>query len=95
MGGAVEARSRPGKYPMTCEQWDAMTAAVAELCRRYPIAVADKTVLSQAEVQNNLGIQQRGKCDITRLAFDPSVVGTKACGDKMRAEVLNHEGADV
>ncbi len=87
MGGAVENPFSAGKYPMTREQWDAMTSAVAELCRRYSIPVTDKSVLSHAEVQNNLGITQRGKWDFTRLAFDPSVVGAKACGDKMRAEV--------
>lgn len=87
MGGAVESPFSAGKYPMTREQWDAMTWAVADLSRRYGIPVTDKTVLTHAEVQNNLGIAQRGKWDITRLAFDPSVVGAKACGDKMRAEV--------
>ncbi len=87
MGGAIESPFSAGKYPMTRDQWDAMTSAVADLCRRYSIPVTDKTVLSHAEVQNNLGIQQRGKWDFTRLAFEPSVVGAKACGDKMRAEV--------
>ncbi|MFQ6186366.1 N-acetylmuramoyl-L-alanine amidase [Sinorhizobium meliloti] len=86
MGGANEAPFDPGKYPMTLVQWDAMTSVVADLCRRYSIPVTDKTVLSHAEVQNNLGIQQRGKWDFTRLAFDPSVKGAKACGDKLRAE---------
>lgn len=87
MGGAVESPFSAGKYPMTLEQWDAMTWAVADLCRRYSIPVTDKAVLTHAEVQNNLGVPQRGKWDVTRLAFDPSVVGAKACGDKMRAEV--------
>ncbi|MDX1039512.1 N-acetylmuramoyl-L-alanine amidase [Sinorhizobium medicae] len=86
MGGSNEAPFDPGKYPMTREQWDALTSVVANLCRRYSIPVTDKTVLSHAEVQNNLGIQQRGKWDFTRLAFDPSVKGAKACGDKLRAE---------
>ncbi|WP_322884013.1 N-acetylmuramoyl-L-alanine amidase [Sinorhizobium medicae] len=86
MGGSNEAPFDPGKYPMTREQWDALTSVVADLCRRYSIPVTDKTVLSHAEVQNNLGIQQRGKWDFTRLAFDPSVKGAKACGDKLRAE---------
>lgn len=86
MAGANEAPFDAGKYPMTQEQWDALTSVVADLCRRYSIPVTDKTVLSHAEVQNNLGIQQRGKWDFTRLAFDPSVKGAKACGDKLRAE---------
>ncbi|MQW00737.1 N-acetylmuramoyl-L-alanine amidase [Sinorhizobium medicae] len=86
MGGANEAPFDPGQYPMTREQWDALTSVVAVLCRGYSIPVTDKTVLSHAEVQNNLGIQQRGKWDFTRLAFDHSVKGAKACGDKLRAE---------
>ncbi|CCE94656.1 probable N-acetylmuramoyl-L-alanine amidase Cell wall hydrolase; Autolysin; ORFL3; Flags: Precursor [Sinorhizobium fredii HH103] len=86
MGGSNEAPFDPGKYPMTREQWDALTGVVADLCRRYSIPIKDTTVLSHAEVQNNLGIQQRNKWDFTRLAFDPSVKGAKACGDKLRAE---------
>lgn len=87
MAGATESPFSAGRAPMTRAQWNAMTSVVADLCRRYGIAVTDKTVLSHAEVQTDLGIQQRGKWDFTRLAFDPSVVGAKACGDKMRAEV--------
>jgi hypothetical protein len=77
----------PGPFPMTRKQWDAMVGAIAQLCRVYRIPVTEKTVLSHAEVQGTLGIRQAGKWDFTRLAFDPSVKGAKACGDKMRAEV--------
>jgi hypothetical protein len=87
MGGSTESPFDPGKYPMTAKQWEALSTVVAELCRRYSIPVTDTTVLSHAEVQNNLGITQRGKWDFTRLAFDLSVKGAKACGDKLRAEV--------
>jgi N-acetyl-anhydromuramyl-L-alanine amidase AmpD len=86
MAGAVEAPFKPGSYPMTQEQWDAMTSVVAELSKKYSIPITEKTVLSHAEVQGNLGIRQRGKWDFTRLAFDLSVKGAKACGDKLRAE---------
>jgi len=86
MGGSNEAPFDPGKYPMTREQWAVLSSVVADLCRRYGIKITDKTVLSHAEVQNNLGIQQRGKWDFTRLAFDLSIKGAKACGDKLRAE---------
>ncbi|WP_337251837.1 N-acetylmuramoyl-L-alanine amidase [Sinorhizobium americanum] len=86
MGGSTESPFDPGIYPMTGQQFDALTSVVADLCRHYSIPIKDTTVLSHAEVQNNLGIQQRGKWDFTRLAFDPSVKGAKACGDKLRAE---------
>jgi hypothetical protein len=88
MYNAKESPFNPGPAPMTAVQWNAMVKAVAELCRFYQIPVTPKTVLSHAEVQANLGIKQRGKWDFTRLAFDSSVIGAKACGDKMRREVM-------
>jgi N-acetyl-anhydromuramyl-L-alanine amidase AmpD len=87
MAGAVEAPFDPGKYPITAEQWGALVKACADLCERYQIPVSPKTLLSHAEVQTNLGIVQRGKWDIARLPFDPTIKGAKAVGDKLRAEV--------
>lgn len=73
---------------MTREQGEALPAVLADLCRRYAIPVTPSTVLSHAEVQGTLGIKQRGKWDISRLAFDPSVMGAKACGDLIRGSAL-------
>lgn len=87
MAGAKESPFDAGKSPMTKAQWDGMVLGIAQLCKFYNIPVTDKTVLSHAEVQPNLGIAQRGKWDYTRLAFAPSVVGARACGDKLRADV--------
>lgn len=87
MLGAVESPFRAGSAPMTEAQWDEMIEVVADLARRYSIPVTPKTVLSHAEVQVNLGIKQRGKWDIARLAFDPTKVGAKACGDYLRERV--------
>lgn len=87
MGGAVESPFNAGKWPMTKKQWEVLSSVLAELCTFYKIPVTEKTVLSHAEVQGNLGITQRGKWDYTRLAFDPSVKGARACGDKLRSEV--------
>jgi N-acetyl-anhydromuramyl-L-alanine amidase AmpD len=84
---AIESPFNAGRYPMTRTQFDAMTSGVAQLCTFYGIAVTPKTVLSHGEVENTLGIKQAGKWDYTRLAFDPSLVGQKACGDYLRAEV--------
>ena len=86
----ADARERPfraGRYPMTRTQWDALVVVVAELCRYYKIKVTPRTVLSHAEVEDTLGIKQRGKWDYARLPFDPGVVGPRACGDKLRREV--------
>lgn len=88
MAGAVESPFNPGKFPMTKVQWDAMIEGIAQLCTFYGIPVTRHTVLSHAEVQGTLGIAQRGKWDFTRLAFDLSVKGARACGEKMRAEVM-------
>lgn len=76
-----------GPFPMTPAQWERMIEAVAALAKRYDIPVTSRTILTHAEVEPNLGIRQRGKWDITRIAFDPSVIGAKAVGDRLRREV--------
>jgi hypothetical protein len=88
MAGAQESPFNAGIAPMTRQQWDKLPHVLAALCERYSITPSPKTLLSHAEVQTNLGIAQRGKWDITRLAFDPSVVGAKACGDIFRKRTL-------
>lgn len=95
MAGAIESPFNAGKHPMTRVQWDAMMAVVADLCTKYKIPVTPETVLSHAEVQGTLGIKQRGKWDIARLAFDPSVKGAKAVGGRMRREVKAAMGITV
>lgn len=87
MAGATESPFHAGNAPMRSVQWDTLTYVLRELCARYSIPVTPRTVLSHAEVQSNLGIQQRGKWDFTRLPFALDVIGSKACGDKMRAAV--------
>ena len=89
--GGNDVRESPfnaGKWPMTRAQWDKLPLVLAALCHRYKIAVTPQTVLSHAEVQGTLGRPQLGKWDITRLAFDPSVQGAKACGDLFRRNTL-------
>lgn len=87
MGGAIESPFKSGKWPMTRKQWDRMIITVADLCRKYDIPVTPSTVLTHAEVEKTLGIKQAGKWDVTRIAFDPSKIGAKACGDYLRAGV--------
>lgn len=88
MGGAEESPFRTGSHPMTRAQWETLTVAVAWLCKRYRIKVTRRTVLSHAEVESVLGIEQKGKWDISRLAFDSSVSGAAGCGDRLRREVM-------
>ncbi|NLS06279.1 N-acetylmuramoyl-L-alanine amidase [Rhizobium sp. P32RR-XVIII] len=87
MAGAVESPFNAGKFPMTETQWNRAIEVIAHLADFYHIPVTDKTILSHAEVQTNLGIQQRGKWDVARLPLDPKTVGAKACGNKMRERV--------
>lgn len=87
MAGAVESPFHPGIAPITAAQWAALAPALAQLCRRYGIAITPQTVLTHAEVQTNLGIAQRSKWDIAALPFNPAFPRTaKAVGDRMRAE---------
>lgn len=84
MAGAIESPFNAGKYPLNEKQFIAMAKLVANLCEKYKIPVTDKTVLTHAEVQPNLGIKQKNKWDITRIPFKPELVGHKACGDYIR-----------
>lgn len=87
MLGAIESPFNPGKFPITESQWARAMDVIAELASFYKIPVTDKTILTHAEVQTNLGIQQAGKWDFTRLVFAPQLVGAKAVGDKMRQDI--------
>jgi lipocalin len=87
MAGAVENPFDAGKYPVLQLQWGAMVKLVADLAKKYNIPVSTRTILTHAEVEGTLGIQQAGKWDITRLPFEPATIGAKAIGDKLRKEV--------
>jgi hypothetical protein len=77
MAGAVESPFDAGPYPLKKEQWLVGVRVVARLCKRYGIAVTARTVLSHAEVEATLGIAQRGKWDVTRLAWEPALRATE------------------
>lgn len=87
MAGAIETPFSAGAFPMKVGQFNKLAAVVAQLCSRYKIPILPTTVLSHAEVQNTLGIKQRGKWDIARLPFDQSVVGAAAVGNRFRSLV--------
>jgi len=95
MAGSVENPFDPGPYPMLEQQWTMLLAVVADLCKTYAIPVTPETVLSHAEVQGTLGITQSGKWDYTQLAFDGSVKGARACGDKLRNDVTARMAEDI
>lgn len=89
MGNAVESPFNSGPWPMREVQFNAMIAKVAALAKAYKIPVTPQTILTHAEVQPTLGITQRGKWDVTRIAFRPDLIGHKACGDFIRAHVAS------
>jgi len=90
MMGAKEVPFNPGPCPMTKRQWDTMTKVVALLAQRYTILVAPDKILTHAEVEPNLLIKQKNKWDVTRLAFDKSIIGYKAVGNRMRLDIAAH-----
>lgn len=69
---------------MTKAQWDRAATCSRGALRTLQHRTDAETVLSHAEVQTNLGIRQRGSGTLRGLAFDPPVIGAKACGDIFR-----------
>ena len=86
MSKAKEKPFDAGKIPMTKTQWDVMVAVVADLCRTYGIPVTPKTVLGHGEVQEILGIKQKGKWDPLKQPWNAAASKSKV-GEKLRAEV--------
>ena len=86
MAGAVESPFNPGKYPLLEEQWLALAAGAAYLCRKYSIPVTPTTVLQHGEVQKNCGVAQDGKWDINKLPWEPSMSAVDV-GNLFRREV--------
>lgn len=87
MMGAVESPFYAGSAPITEIQWTHFIDDAARIVDFYGIPVGLKTTLFHSEVQANLGITQRGKWDINRLPFDPTVVGARAIGDRFREQL--------
>jgi len=83
MAGAIQGKTN-GKYPLNEVQFNVLAELVAKLIKQYQIPLTDKTVLTHAEVQPNLGITQKGKWDIAVIPFKPELKGPKACGDYIR-----------
>lgn len=85
----AESETNYGNYPITAAQFNSMCAGIARLCIKYGIRVTPKTVLSHAEVQETLGIVQRGKWDISVLPH-VNLRGAKACGNFIRVTVSQY-----
>jgi N-acetyl-anhydromuramyl-L-alanine amidase AmpD len=89
MRGATEKPWDGGPDPLTEPQWSRGMQLLAQICEAYGIQPEPKTLLTHAEVQDNLGIKQNGKWDIARLPFqtDKAFDTPKEVGDLMRSEV--------
>jgi hypothetical protein len=88
MRGAVESPFNPGPDPITEPQWNRMVIHVAQLCKFYKIEVGPTTVLTHAEVTQNLGIKQKGKWDISILPWQSKEwKNAGAIGNLLRSEV--------
>jgi len=87
MLGAQERPFEPGPFPINKVQWAKLLEVLRDLCRRYGIEVDQRTVLTHAEVQANLGIAQRAKWDIAVLPWMPGASSAQVIGAMMRNEL--------
>ena len=81
---AKERPFDPGPDAITHPQLTALVREVADLAETYDIAVGPKTVLTHAEVQETLGVAQRGKWDVTWLPGMPGPEAARVVGDRLR-----------
>lgn len=88
MAGASERPFDEGEYPITEDQIVVLVRLVAQLAKTYGITIARDTVLTHAEVQQTLGIRQRGKWDITWLPGMVLPADPVFVGDVIRRRVL-------
>lgn len=93
MAGAVERPFNAGSAPITPAQLDGFVNLVAALCCKYNIPVTRETVLSHAEVQPTLKIQQRGKWDICWLPGMAGPADPVRVGDILRERIRNAQVA--
>lgn len=75
---------RWGDYPLTWAGIDAMLKRTAEYCEDFDIPVTRWSTLSHAEVQQTLGIAQRGKWDFMVLPGMPKTDNAVKIGDILR-----------
>jgi peptidoglycan hydrolase-like protein with peptidoglycan-binding domain len=90
MHGASERPFDPGKYPLTERQLDSAAQLVADVLRKYGIPLTRETVLTHAEVEPTLGVEQRGKWDITWLPGREDVGDPVEVGDELRRRIESY-----
>ena len=99
MRGANLERRLLGPDPVSVAACDAMCERAAKLCREYGLPVTRKSVLTHAEVENELGIRQRAKWDFRWLPYPgfgtDGWASARACGDFLRERVRAHLAGDA
>jgi len=93
MAGGAWSDPFGGQYPVKPAQVDALMRETGRLCGVYGIEVGARTVLSHAEVQTTLGVQQSNKWDFD---YDPRGGQSRdpvGIGGELRQEVLRILGA--
>lgn len=83
---------RDTKYPLTKKQCEATFKLVAELCKKYNIAITPQTVMTHYEFgQKNPKTSSYGKIDITYLHAYPGVKQSEM-GDFIRNKIRWYYG---
>lgn len=91
MHGAVENRTN-GPVPITRNQFELSAQLTAQILLAAGLPCERHTALSHAEVQETLGIQQRGKWDINVLPWRTDLKGARVIGDYWRDQIRGHMG---
>ncbi len=80
-------KNNVGEYPLTKKQCEATFKLVAELCKKYNIAITNKTVLTHYEFgQSHPNTSSYGKIDIVYMPPYPEIEENKV-GDFIRNKV--------
>jgi len=93
MAGATEKDF--GRFPIKQAQWDALVKLIRNVCEEYNIPVSRKTVLSHAEVQITLAVEQRGKWDISVSPLTGKFLDPLLAGDQLRMLVTEAAICDM
>lgn len=95
MHGAQQSPFKAGSYPITEAQVRQLVQETARLAKGYNIPVTRQTILSHAEVQPTLGVQQAGKWDIAWLPGRATATDPIGCGDYLRKLVSEQMAGTV
>lgn len=85
MAGGLET-----KYPLSAWQVERFCELTARLCRHYNLTITPRTVLMHSEVQEALGIPQRGKIDLDWLTCYPNLTSREQVGTFLRKKILDY-----